>query len=266
MFYLLRFVLEKFYPTDSSNYHQVVLNLLENKSEPLIPFCDYLLKRISENRFKKVIVEELLLRTISDHPQQCVWTIAFLGSFPGQSPSKKGPVTPAKEEAEREIMFQLFRRFEKQGKISPNISLQMKWIKMLADCASFPPKDRMSACSKVKAEKVPQDLPFVFMPSFNIERLTVAKNLSNGKSAPLELDFSLSQRGGGGKNFKFAKIIIKVINGKEKYLLERDTANFFASSGLIDREATYHIHMMSRYLVAIEYVENIGTVNSIIEQ
>ena len=57
-----------------------------------------------------------------------------------------------------------------------------------------------------------------------------------------------------------------VTSDPKKYRMESNVANFFEESGLVDPRTTYKIFHLSKDVVMLEFVANIGTINSLVQK
>ena len=48
--------------------------------------------------------------------------------------------------------------------------------------------------------------------------------------------------------------------------MQSNTAKFFEETRIIDHDITYKIEHLSKYIIALEYVNNIGTLNQIVNK
>lgn len=51
-----------------------------------MPFCTYLIKRISFNVPKNNAIKTILKAVLTEHPNDCIWTISFLKNFAFKTP------------------------------------------------------------------------------------------------------------------------------------------------------------------------------------
>jgi hypothetical protein len=81
--YLLRFLAEKFdySAVPSKSFEKVIVEKFRGKTEHFVPFCNYLIKRISLNAAKNQAIKSILKVILTEHPKECVWTISFLKNF-----------------------------------------------------------------------------------------------------------------------------------------------------------------------------------------
>jgi hypothetical protein len=61
-------------------------------------------------------------------------------------------------------------------------------------------------------------------------------------------------------------VIIKEVTSNKNYRMESNAANFFSECGLLDKDTTYRIFHLTKNIVIIEYVSNLGTLSALIEK
>lgn len=135
----------------------------------------------------------------------------------------------------------------------------LQYLQMLTKFSAMETEQKKMFIEEFKKISIPADLPFVFAEEFNIQYIKQIKLLSNGKSAPLQIDLSINNN----SQYKMLSIIIKCISPAQ-YRMESNTANFFSDIGLMDKETTYRIFNLSKNIIIIEHVQSCGTIGSII--
>ena len=73
----------------------------KGKYEHFVPFCDYLIKRISFNAPKNSAIKCVLKTVLTEHPQDCIWIISFLKNFAAKSPKASRLSNDENNEIER---------------------------------------------------------------------------------------------------------------------------------------------------------------------
>ena len=111
---------------------------------------------------------------------------------------------------------------------------------------------------------VPEKLLYPFDSSYCVEKMLDVSLVGSGKSQPIKIMFFL--RNHRDPSFsKTATVILKTVTSDpKKYRMESNVANFFSESGLVDAETTYKIFHLAQEVVLIEFVPNIGTLNSLV--
>jgi hypothetical protein len=70
--YLLRFVAEKLdysVITEGKCFEKMILDKFKGKTQHFVPFCNYLIKRISFNRNKNQVIKTILKAILTENPK-----------------------------------------------------------------------------------------------------------------------------------------------------------------------------------------------------
>ncbi len=115
-----------------------------------------------------------------------------------------------------------------------------------------------------KIKQSPCRIPYPLDTSFYIKSMDKFNIVGNGKSVPTNFDFWCRPysevKGNPYKNEKnvqmtvddtFKSFILKYNFSKEDFMVEPATANFYNELGMLDREITYKIVNMSKYILVI---------------
>lgn len=114
----------------------------------------------------------------------------------------------------------------------------------------------------ILGSKVPDAFVFMLDSNYFIHQICDIDANISGKSAPIKLYLTLKDRRTG--IFKNTKALLKYNFSKSNSWMESCTANYFSDIGILDCETTYHIHQMTRNIIFIEFLENQGTLSSLI--